>query len=221
MRKIMTVMMVCAAMLGVSALPGHAATASVSGSYTGTEHWQADALCGSLRSFTDAEGTIAPFGAATLTLQLCIGTSTNFATIVSGSFTLTAGGGSLSGHVTSGTLTFRPPFAAFTVEVTIDSGTGDFVGATGTLTVDGTANAGFGPPDIDVPASGDIVGQVTRGSASSSSRRNRHPGDDPARFPRARTAVPRLSRRYLRERGDVSPAPWSFTRTVDLGVYVG
>jgi hypothetical protein len=151
-------MAVCTAVLGFVAGPGGAAT-GVSGSYAGMEHWEPDTSCGLARDFTDATGTIAPFGASSLTLQVCV---TGTFTIGSGTpFTLTAGGGAISGHVRSGSLRLTPPTASFTLAVMIDSGTDAFAGATGALAISGTANSAFGPPDTNVAANGDISGNVT------------------------------------------------------------
>jgi len=165
MRKLVTVIGLCAAILGYAAIAGGAATTEVIGSYSGTEHFLTDATCGIARDFTNATATVTSLGAVTMSLQLCI--TESLSSLGAGTpLTLASGSSSLSGHVTSGTLTLGVgptggPRATFSADVVIDTGTGTFAGITGTLNITGTANAGFGPPGTDVPANGSITGTLT------------------------------------------------------------
>lgn len=141
--------------------PAGAVEVPVEGSYSGTAQLTQEGCTrpgsGNIGHTTTATGTITPFGETQVDGLTCLGPPVGADTELFGSFTFTGPTGSVSGEMT-GVMENLPDFVfAEHMTVVITSGTGDFEGATGTLTVEaifrirGLSTTGTVTGSIDVP----------------------------------------------------------------------
>jgi len=154
----MVAVLAVVAALAPARLAGAQATAEVpvSGTFTAAAPFQTD--CGGRgpgisRFVFEGTGDLAPFGPTTSVFDVCTDASAGVdpTPIVSGStFTITAAGGTFSGDVTGTGSSFSPTPQGFPYHnvLTVTGGTGQFAGATGTLTNDGFVNVGSGPTPL-------------------------------------------------------------------------
>src|ERR1700710_1327962 len=137
-----------------------AAPQTVSGSFSGTGTLSGSCTGQQLPVSGSAEGTIAPFGASTLTYSFCqtAPSATDPVPVdPGGTLMLTTASGSVTGTIT-GTVEGLPDPASrfpYHFEIAITTGTGTLAGTTGTLILDGAFGAAAST--IDGTASGTVT----------------------------------------------------------------
>ena len=173
----------------------------VSGSFTGTGNFSSTTECPSFQTWHDAGGDWTALGAVTFRLDYCVELSTTEPSPLSGTFTITAPAGTLTGTVTGEVAEVAGPEgfpASYTLTVT--GGTGTYARAGGTLTLAAVWDGEVIPV---FAISGTVSGTVTLAAPTPTSARDcRHGGwrdlaDDAGRPFRNQGACIR----YVREHG--------------------
>ncbi|HET6953294.1 MAG TPA: hypothetical protein VFI47_23135 [Acidimicrobiales bacterium] len=140
-RRGTALLVVVAALLALSAPPAGAVPVPVSGTFTATGTFTF--ACDFAQESTDGSGDWSGLGPVTFHLDWCVGLPPQDQEawpVSSGSFTVTAAAGTLSGAMGGEVMGNTPgpdgrfPFA---LVLTVTGGTGDYAAATGTLTLDG------------------------------------------------------------------------------------
>lgn len=127
---------------GAPAAPGTAGAGTevaagevaVSGSFTGDGGFDSTAACPTFHTWHDVSGDWTGLGAVTLNLDYCVELATGGPSPLSGTFTITAPDGTLTGTV-EGEVAGAPEPEGYPADyaLTVTGGTGAFAGATGTL----------------------------------------------------------------------------------------
>jgi hypothetical protein len=116
----------------------------VTGSFSGTGTFEI--ACGGYHQMATVTGDLAPFGTSTVAVAFCASNPPEGAhfPISSGSFTLSAADGTVSGSIGGFVQPGVPVDNAypFQLVLTVTTGSGRYVGATGTITFDGAFAAG-------------------------------------------------------------------------------
>ena len=109
---------------------------AVSGSFTGTGSFDSTPECPTFHTWHDGSGDWTGLGAVTLNLDYCVELATAGPSPLSGTFTITAPDGTLTGTV-EGELGGAPEPEGYPADyaLTITGGTGAYAGATGTLAI--------------------------------------------------------------------------------------
>lgn len=139
--------------------PAGAAEQTVSGLFTGTDHYELADAC-LVQQFVDGTGDFVSLGATTIALQFCV---TGSFSLGDGTFTLTTTDGTVIGTSAGGAV---DPFTfTYFTTLTVTGGTGKYAGASGTLLLEGSLGSPTGPPGVSAPTSGAVTGTIDVPSA--------------------------------------------------------
>lgn len=109
---------------------------AVSGAFTGNGNFASTSACPTFHTWHDVSGDWTGLGAVTLNLDYCVELVTEAPSPLSGTFTITAPDGTLTGTVEGELGGFAEPEGyPADYALTVTGGTGAFAGATGTLAI--------------------------------------------------------------------------------------